>query len=297
MSGWYIMHRGWMDSFKPEPFTEREAFLWSIEQAAILAHDQWFNGQRIPVERGEFATSLRLMAEAFSWTVKRVRGFMERMGKAEKWAQRQAHQGAQSPTIISVLNYEKYQNVADQKGTAEGTPKGTRGAQQGHSKGTQQNKGNKGNKGKKEESTPYSLVDQTLDPANDQPSFLPAPDEVSDAFTAFDAIRQEFVPNARTMELSPDRRKKLAARLREIGGAAGWAEVVATIRGSPFLRGEESRNGFVKLDWLLEPANLRKVREGNYDHHGNRSAGPAAQPVRTGPVAAINIARDRLGLG
>ncbi|HEX8413433.1 MAG TPA: hypothetical protein VF637_06040, partial [Sphingomicrobium sp.] len=78
MSGWYIMHRGWMDSFKPEPFTEREAFLWSIEQAAIKNHDQWFNGLRVPVTRGEFATSLRLMAEAFSWSVKRVRGFMER---------------------------------------------------------------------------------------------------------------------------------------------------------------------------------------------------------------------------
>src|SRR4051794_1696789 len=103
MSGWFIMRRGWMESFRPEPFTEREAFLWSIEQAAWEPHDQWFNGQKIRVERGEFATSLRSMSEAFSWTVKRVRGFMERMGKDEKWAQRQAHSGAQSPTVLSVV--------------------------------------------------------------------------------------------------------------------------------------------------------------------------------------------------
>lgn len=287
MSGWYIMHRGWMDSFKPEPFTEREAFLWSIERAAIKAHDQWFNGQRIAVARGEFATSLRQMAEAFQWSVKRIRGFMDRMGKAQKWAQRQAHQGAQSPTIITVCNYDFYQNPEGSEGAAEGTVEGTRGAQQGHSKGTQQNKGNKGNKGKKKDKSPSdsSISDPDPPPAAEQQALLPAlvdePDDAQIAFDRHDALRREFTPGARSVDLTPQRRTKLAARLKEIGGLSAWDEVLAIIRASPFLRGETSRNGFVPtIDWITKPENLRKVNEGNYDHgtqprfDGNSGRGP-----------------------
>lgn len=298
MSGWYIMHRGWMDSFRPEPFTDREAFLWSIEQAAIKAHDQWFNGQKIPVARGEFATSLRTMAEAFSWTVKRVRGFMERMGKAQKWAQRQAHSGAQSPTIITVCNYREYQDVSDEEGTSEGTVEGTQRAQSGHSRGTQQNKGNKGNKGKKKEDSPSdSSICDAIDARGDGPPvpedplvLLPAPDEVTEAFQKFEALRSEWVAGCRPLALGPDRRKKLALRLRDIGGAAGWGDVLAHIRGSPFLRGETSRTGFTQFDWLLEPKNLRKVVEGNYDDRGHSPSRTAAS-VRSSPVDALAFAR------
>src|SRR5688572_16337356 len=98
IAGFYLMHRGWMASqdFQPEPFTEREAFLWSIEQAAHRAHLQWFNGSQIPVERGEFVTSSRKMADAFQWGEKRVRGFLQRMEKREKWTLRRAGVGAHS---------------------------------------------------------------------------------------------------------------------------------------------------------------------------------------------------------
>ena len=275
VSGWYIMHRGWMESFKPEPFTEREAFLWSIERAAFQGHDQWFNGHRVRVERGEFATSIRQMAEAFQWSVKKTRCFMERMRKCQKWAQRAAHEGAQAPTVIMVCNYDIYQSVDDDQGTAKGTVKGKRGAQQGHSKGTQQKQGKQGNKGKEEDSPSDSSISDADPPAlaGSPPALLPTvsaqPDDAEIAFERLDTLRREFVPNARAVELTPQRKRALVARLREIGGLGGWDEVLSIIRASPFLRGDTSRDGFVaKIDWILTPANLRKVREGNYDHDG-----------------------------
>src|SRR6476620_452863 len=120
------MHRGWMASadFRPEPFTEREAFLWSIEQAAHCPHDQWFNGQQIPVDRGEFATSIRKMAAAFRWSDKRSRLFIARMLRAGKWAQRRAHEGAHSATVLTVCNYARFQSPALAKGAADGAPEG-----------------------------------------------------------------------------------------------------------------------------------------------------------------------------
>lgn len=296
MSGWYIMHRGWMDSFKPEPFTEREAFLWSIEQAAFETHDQWFNGRRFTVNRGEFVTSLRAMEAAFGWTLKRIRGFMERMGKAQKWAQRQAHDGAQSPTIITVCNYDVYQTPADAKGTVEGTAKGTRGAQQGHSEGTQQKELNNSNELKEEERP--SVSSSSVDDGGPMLSLVPAVDHVTAAFEAYEALRHEIVPGARRIALDPDRRKKLAARLTAIGGIEAWHDVLCTIRGSPFLRGGTARSGklVATLDWILKPNNLRKVRDGNYDEqHSN----PAHQhpAVRNGPIDGFNHAFNILGLG
>ncbi|WP_047866999.1 hypothetical protein [Sphingomonas paucimobilis] len=302
MSGWYVMHRGWMDSFKPEPFTERDAFVWSIEQAAFQEHDQWFNGHRITVARGEFVTSLRDMEKTFGWSLKRIRGFMDRMGKAQKWAQRRAYDGAQSPTIISVCNYETYQSVADDKGTVQGAAKGTRRAQSGHSKGTQQKEGNKGNNIEEDTPSESSISDRPAPEAQLLPdelpvaNSLPTVDEVGPAFERYQACRASLVPGARPLSLSPDRRRGLAARLAEIGGATAWDEVLARIRGSPFLRGDTSRNGFVaEIDWLLKPINLRKVMEGNYDERPSATARRQSAPI--GAVDAMREARDRLGLG
>lgn len=301
MSGWFVMHRGWMDSFKPEPFTEREAFLWSIEQAAFQEHDQWFNGHRITVARGEFVTSLRDMEKAFGWSLKRIRGFMDRMGKAQKWAHRRAYDGAQSPTIISVCNYDAYQSVSDAGGTVEGTAKGTRRAQSGHSKGTQQKEGNKGNKAEDRPSVSSPGADdlaETAVPRSRSLALVPAVDVVRCAFDDFELMRRSINPAARPAEFTDDRRKKLAARLSDIGGPEAWREVLAIITASRFLRGETSQNGSLvaNIDWLLKPQNLRKVREGNYDDR--RPANASREPaVRNSPIDALGAAIAASGLG
>lgn len=144
--GWYIMHRGWMqsDDFAPAPYTEREAFLWSIESAAYLAHDQWFNRELIPVERGEFVTSIREMARVFEWSEKSVRTFIAKMCRVGKWSQRRAQPRAKAPTVIIVCNYDFYQSSGARQGAAEGTELGTPKAHEGHSAGTQQKEGQQG---------------------------------------------------------------------------------------------------------------------------------------------------------
>lgn len=85
------------------------------------------------------------------------------------------------------------------------------------------------------------------------------------AFAAFTlAATERNWPQPR--DLSDDRRKKLRARLKE-HGEDGWTEMLAKARASDFITNEFP----LKLDWVLEPKNFRKVIEGNYD---NRSTGP-----------------------
>ena len=162
MSGWYLMHRGWMASpdFQAERFTEREAFVWSIEQAAYKAHDQWFNGSQFAVGRSEFVTSSRKMAATFGWGEKRVRLFMARMAKRQKWALRATQQGAHGPTILTVCNYDRFQASPDAEGAPEDAAEGAARAQLGRSEGAQQKEGlsnsNEGEASKEEASPPRS---------------------------------------------------------------------------------------------------------------------------------------------
>ena len=109
--GWYRAHRGWMTDpvFRPEPFTEREAYLWSVERASYRDHDQWFCSSQYPVQRGEFVTSTNRMADELGWKPKRVRLFIDRMVRAGKWARRKAYEGAKAPTVLIVCDYEETQ--------------------------------------------------------------------------------------------------------------------------------------------------------------------------------------------
>lgn len=119
--GWYLVPRGWMQwaCFQPETFTEREAYIWSMEQAAFKAHGQWFNGSLIEVNRGEFVTSHHKMMESLGWSEKKVRNFIRRMIKLGLWAKRGAHKGATAPTIIEVCNYEDFQRPSRVSGEAK----------------------------------------------------------------------------------------------------------------------------------------------------------------------------------
>lgn len=106
-SGWYLMPREWMkwDCFRPEPHTEREAYQWSVEQAAFKDHAMWFKGSRYELVRGEFVTSQHDMMDAFQWTEKRVRLFIRRMVELGYWAKRPAHGGQKAPTVITICKY------------------------------------------------------------------------------------------------------------------------------------------------------------------------------------------------
>lgn len=85
-----------------------------------------------------------------------------------------------------------------------------------------------------------------------------SPTDEEEAFEEFAACAGEFGwPKPRGLEA--DRRKKLRARLAE-HGLEGWRQMLANARASDFLR----RKFALKLDWVLEPKNFRKVLEGNY---------------------------------
>ena len=127
------------------------------------------------------------------------------------------------------------------------------------------------------------------------------PDEVEIAFAAYDAVRRELVPAARAITLDRKRSTALRSRLAEIGGLARWNEVLALIRGSPFLRGDDARGGrlVATIDWILNPTNLRKILEGNYNDASSSAQRPAShsQGVRRSTCDALLEAGSLAGFG
>lgn len=72
------------------------------------------------------------------------------------------------------------------------------------------------------------------------------------------------------------REKSALARIRE---GVDWPIIFTKIRGSPFLRGETS-DFRVSFDWIVNPTNLLKVIEGNYNNEVRKA--PVRPPAYAG---------------
>jgi hypothetical protein len=109
MSETFRLQRGWMDSFKPQPFTEREAFLWSVENAATYGGEERLGIPHAPLARGELLTAVHKLSQAFDWSIPRVRGFLRRMERAGVWQVRPTGGGM---LIIAVCAFDQHVSAA-----------------------------------------------------------------------------------------------------------------------------------------------------------------------------------------
>lgn len=88
------------------------------------------------------------------------------------------------------------------------------------------------------------------------------------------ACERNGLPRAQTFD--KPRRRAVEARLADLGGLKGWDAMLGKIDGASAWFRTEFRPG---LDWILKPANLTKLMEGNYD---DKPAGAA--PFGNGKV-------------
>lgn len=114
------------DCFEDEPFTEREAWLWIIREAAWKPRKVRIGKSVIALDRGQCAFSIRFMAERWKWSKSRVARFLDRL-KNETMIGTGADQ---TITVITVCNYDDYQRVSLPDETPSGTDDGTSVGQQ-----------------------------------------------------------------------------------------------------------------------------------------------------------------------
>lgn len=94
---------------------------------------------------------------------------------------------------------------------------------------------------------------------------------VEEVVEDWNALAAELdLPTVRS--ITPARRRAFKARLREYPDIADWQRAFATIRGSPFLRGDNNRGWRADFDFLLQAKSFTKLTEEAYGQTQRRVA-------------------------
>jgi|GEM_PF-2924704 len=192
------MHRGWMSSeaFKPAPLSEKEAWIWLIENAAY--NTKFINIKSFPVqiERGSLSYSVRYLSVAWMWdSHERVRRYLKHL---ETWGMIKCQIVAKQ-NLITLCSYDKYQSPQGASETGMCQP-----ALQARDSNVSVNETNS-NEPKERKETKQSLIDQVV-----LPQWVPV-NELK-AFIEFRQAIKKPVKTARALELVID---KLALLKRE----------------------------------------------------------------------------------
>ncbi|MBO6542316.1 MAG: hypothetical protein JJ965_04110 [Alphaproteobacteria bacterium] len=101
------------DLFSDEPMTEREAWLWLIGEAAWKPRKVRLGYSLIDIERGQLTHSVRFMADKWKWNKDRVARFLNMLKNRDM-----IETGtATGQTVITICNYEKFQNFDEYRET------------------------------------------------------------------------------------------------------------------------------------------------------------------------------------
>ena len=251
----------WDDAaFQDEPFSEREAWIWMICEAAWKPREKRVGKVIVKLDRGQLAASVRFMAQAFSWHRNKVDRLIKRL---EKCNLIRVESGT-GVNVITICKYNDYQLSPKSSGTAAG--------QQRDSSGTNDKKGEIREEGNKRD-TNVSLALSAPEPAS----------ELAEAVAAYNEAADD-AGWPKVQKMTPSRSKALKARLRDCGGIEGWRFAMDKGKASDFLCGRTPKpwSGF-GFDWITKQANFTKLMEGNYD---NRANGPVNDDPALRAIAA-----------
>lgn len=127
-SGVFAVARNVFDHpiFEGERFTEREAWIWLIGEAAWKPKRVRVGTALVKLERGQCAFSVRFLAQKWGWHRAKVERFLKRL-KTETMIETASETGV---TVITICNYNEYQRVSLPTKTPTETPSETAARQQ-----------------------------------------------------------------------------------------------------------------------------------------------------------------------
>lgn len=177
------------------------AWLWLLMKAAWKPTKFDVNGKVVTVDRGQLSVSIRHLGDAWGWSKSTTERFLTRL-KTETMIE--THSGT-GRLLITICNYDKYQDISDIHGTASGTRSGTVAGQQRDTK-------EQGNKGTRDIEPNGSISQRGR--AND----FPKPD------FADDQVWSDFLKNRKTKKLTntSTAHKRMLDDLAKVSAETGW---------------------------------------------------------------------------
>ncbi|MGY0793164.1 hypothetical protein ACW7BJ_27675 [Azospirillum argentinense] len=278
--------------------------MWIIEEAAYSARRQRVGKIIVSIERGQFGTSTRFLAEAWGWAHSKARRFLERLER-EGMIGTATDSGV---TIITVCDYDILQAADTAGGTAParglsekrhsgGTPRGTRSEKASHCESTEKDQsetstgtpddtesaqlrygsGTKQKEGNQDsDSSPSANAKGEAPPAlsneDDDPALIKldrAEKTSIETVKEMAVIWREVCGDALPVPRGLDKTRIAALRNRYSDtferSLDRWREFCERVRGSPFLTGDNERGWRADLDFMLKPKNANKLLEGGFD--------------------------------
>jgi hypothetical protein len=295
MRSFYLMHRGWMDTpalgGRRDAFCRRAAWAWLIEEACWADRRVSIKGSTVTLQRGQVGHSLRFMAAAWKWSRSAVERFIERL-KTETMIETATDMGQ---FIITICNYDSYQTLSSQTGTATETVTEAGSRQDRDRTETNDNEGNEVNKGMKSQGATHpSSAEPTT--ASSGADILPGamvirlPDPLQEAAAAWNAMAAMCgLTQVKVRSLNGTRRESLRLRLKECGGLDGWRKAIGQIPGIDWMIGKGERGWKADFDFVLQRKSFTKLIEGAYANRGRRA-------VRAGDASWMSDPEAHLGL-
>jgi hypothetical protein len=188
MAGFYLMQRGWMDGdiFRNEPFCERAAWVWLVENAAYAERKIAHNGKPFVIQRGQVFASRRFLAAAWKWDDNRASRFLK---KLEIMGHISTETGP-GQTLITICKYDENQlgggNDGPDLGQGWARNGPAMGQDAGHERAKVGPKYNKGNEGEERKEGKDSI---------------PSPDPVDSDFAEWYRAYPRKVDRARALKV------------------------------------------------------------------------------------------------
>lgn len=120
--GWIFLHRRIVENeLWKEPFDKARAWIDLLLLANFKDSSFWVRGQEVRVKRGQLAWSIEKLSARWRWNRKTVMRFLLWLENGQQITQQRSN----VTTLISIINYEKYQLGGTAEGITEGTAERT----------------------------------------------------------------------------------------------------------------------------------------------------------------------------
>lgn len=165
--GWIILHRKieecdiWLTD---EPYDKRSAWVDLLLSANHEDKEMIFDGHKITVKRGQHITSVRKLSAKWNWGKNKVLSYLRLLEECEMITRN----ADSRRTLLTIVNYDIYQNDNIKKGTLRGQSRDSHGTVTGHRQATNKqinNEINNDNNDKQNIGARYYPNDEKLDKA------------------------------------------------------------------------------------------------------------------------------------
>ena len=131
MDGWISLYRQIKESWiwkEKEPFDKRSAWIDLLLTVNYKNKKIPFENDFIEIEKGQTLTSIKQLAEKWKWSRHKVSDFLDRLEQDTMIVQVRDTR----KTLISIVNYSKYQDVIEKKDILLDIVRSRLGTYQGH---------------------------------------------------------------------------------------------------------------------------------------------------------------------